>query len=721
MFGALGFSLIVSMVHGAVYVPDLPSHLLSRPGDINLAALIPVYEYSLQNPCGDRIRHSGAVQHVAAFIHAIDRVNSDPHLLANLTLGYAIADDCGSDKTALALTLRHFVPPDATEKECDDRANKTAQVNEGTLGYFPVSGIVGPFHSSGCITVANFLSLVHLPIISPIATNDDLSNKAKYRYFMRMVPPDQYQAKAMVDLLAYFNWTYVSLLNSEGVYGTNGIRQVAKYARLKGICVAYSAEILFQTRASEYDFIMRNLLRHSKSRVIVGFLNHAEGLGILSAAKRVGAAGQFVWIFSDTFNQLYQMAGVEKEALGAFMVAMDVGSLQNVPRSFKQASTYQDENNIFYRDYWRTFFNCNLSNSSCSVYGSKDFETDSLIPLIIDSVMTFAHGLNNSINENCHHAINSRLSDYIKCALEINGSTVLQSLYDTQFEGSVGEIEFDKSGDVLGKYVIKHLTKETDHSYKIVNVGRWSRIDEKIVLGHSKLTWSMNSAQTPESICSKPCETGQYFTYQDVKCCWICRDCRENEILSAKRNSCSPCPPFTWPDNERKRCGHVDPVHIPFSLVSLLLQIAAATVTSVCLILSILFIKFRNKRLIKASSKELSALILFGIILTSTCIYFMVAKPSKTICVVNYVGFGLSFTLAYGPLLAKVNRIYRIFEGAKSGVTRTKYTSPRAQILISLAMILNQVGRLKYIAIVIYHNNGDTYPGRTLLFINIEV
>lgn len=39
-----------------------------------------------------------------------------------------------------------------------------------------------------------------------------------YRYFLRVVSSDVLQAQAMVDLVVYMNWTYVSTVHTEGQY-----------------------------------------------------------------------------------------------------------------------------------------------------------------------------------------------------------------------------------------------------------------------------------------------------------------------------------------------------------------------------------------------------------------------------------------------------------------------------------------------------------------------
>ncbi|KAI4803005.1 hypothetical protein KUCAC02_006568 [Chaenocephalus aceratus] len=43
------------------------------------------------------------------------------------------------------------------------------------------------------------------------------------RLLSRVVPPDSYQAQAMMDIVTAMEWNYVSTLASEGNYGESGV------------------------------------------------------------------------------------------------------------------------------------------------------------------------------------------------------------------------------------------------------------------------------------------------------------------------------------------------------------------------------------------------------------------------------------------------------------------------------------------------------------------
>jgi len=66
------------------------------------------------------------------------------------------------------------------------------------------------------LQVQNLLSLFNIPQIGYSATSKDLSDKSLYRYFMRVVPSDKLQARALVDIVLHFNWTFISTVFTEG-------------------------------------------------------------------------------------------------------------------------------------------------------------------------------------------------------------------------------------------------------------------------------------------------------------------------------------------------------------------------------------------------------------------------------------------------------------------------------------------------------------------------
>ena len=68
--------------------------------------------------------------------------------------------------------------------------------------------------SSVTIQVQNLLQLFSIPQIGYSATSPDLSDKTSYKYFLRVVPSDRYQAAAMLDLIG----TYFNILTIDNIW-----------------------------------------------------------------------------------------------------------------------------------------------------------------------------------------------------------------------------------------------------------------------------------------------------------------------------------------------------------------------------------------------------------------------------------------------------------------------------------------------------------------------
>ena len=63
----------------------------------------------------------------------------------------------------------------------------------------------------------NDCNLQGIPQIGYGATTTDLSDKEQFGYFLRTVPSDLWQARAIMELLRHYNWTYIAVVYSAGV------------------------------------------------------------------------------------------------------------------------------------------------------------------------------------------------------------------------------------------------------------------------------------------------------------------------------------------------------------------------------------------------------------------------------------------------------------------------------------------------------------------------
>ena len=61
-----------------------------------------------------------------------------------------------------------------------------------------------------------------------------MSDDRRYDFFSRVVPPDSFQAQAMVDIIRSLSWSYVSTIASEGSYGEKGVEAFTQLSKEAG-------------------------------------------------------------------------------------------------------------------------------------------------------------------------------------------------------------------------------------------------------------------------------------------------------------------------------------------------------------------------------------------------------------------------------------------------------------------------------------------------------
>ena len=113
----------------------------------------------------------------------------------------------------------------------------------------------------------SFSAYFQIPQISYASTGIELSDKSRFEYFSRVVPPDNYQAQALVDVVTKFGWTYVVTLADEGNYGEKGIAAFEELAKAAGKVKGF---INLYIRALFDIWLMRETMEEQVSLYIPG-------------------------------------------------------------------------------------------------------------------------------------------------------------------------------------------------------------------------------------------------------------------------------------------------------------------------------------------------------------------------------------------------------------------------------------------------------------------
>ena len=155
---------------------------------------------------------------------------------------------------------------------------------------------------------------------------------------------------------------------------------------------------------------------------------------------------------------------------------------------------------------------------------------------------------------------------------------------------------------------------------------------------------------------------------------------------------CENCPNGTKPDAKHLEC-----LKLPEEYMTLgsWWAIGSQSFASIGIILTvaviIVFVKYNDTPVVRASGRELSYVLLVGLLSCYLITFLLVIKPSTVICAIQQFSMGLCFSVVYGALFIKTNRISRIFTSAKQSTKRPIFTSPKSQLVMCSGIALIQV------------------------------
>ncbi|PNJ16260.1 GRM5 isoform 1 [Pongo abelii] len=239
------------------------------PGDIIIGALFSVHHQPTVDKVHERkcgaVREQYGIQRVEAMLHTLERINSDPTLLPNITLGCEIRDSCWHSAVALEQSIE-FIRDSLISSEEEEGLVRCV---DGSSSSFrskkPIVGVIGPGSSSVAIQVQNLLQLFNIPQIAYSATSMDLSDKTLFKYFMRVVPSDAQQARAMVDIVKRYNWTYVSAVHTEG----RGVKKEEMHKRDQTLMLSFMRCVFFRFEEIRWnDSLVYDALENENIQVL---------------------------------------------------------------------------------------------------------------------------------------------------------------------------------------------------------------------------------------------------------------------------------------------------------------------------------------------------------------------------------------------------------------------------------------------------------------------
>lgn len=665
--------LLVAIATLAQYVTCQDGSVLV-PGELLIGGLVPIHTHEPKNlvQCG-KINERFGIQRLEAMLFAIDNINKDDSILRNISLGLEVFDTCSSETIALDRALK-FV-------------KRRISVREQHVTGDPVmAGVIGPAFSSISVQVAHLFRLFQIPQVSFDSTSYELSDKKRFEFFSRTVPHDLYQAKALVDIAKFMNWSYVSVVYSDDTYGTMGFQAVKEEASKAGICIAVAEKVEIQSAKGVFGGIIDKLLSEPQAKTVVVFSSQERQIvHLLQAAKDKGQSGEFQWLGTDAWGNVLWLKGLEEVALNTITVSPKAVELKGFREHFYELHPKQNIRNPWFKEFWERHFNCSIAketNGDCSQLNLtlSNNPLDNQVANAMDAVYVFAHALDAVQKDKCPdtQTVCERMRN-------ISGREILEYIRRVSFIGVSGNpIHFNADGDVKGRFDVFMLIKR-GNQYADIQIGEW---DQKL---------SLKPNLAPElkatvSSCRPICKSNEVkiAVFGKETCCWTCRLCNGNHYL-VNDTACEQCPLGYTPTPNGRACTKIDIMYfgkdLKFALPAA--GFAGLGIVTTLFVIAVL-IKFDKTPLVKACGRELSHMLLVGILLAFSVTFVAVLKPNNAACVARFFASGVCFSVCYASLFIKTNRISRIFN-RKNLAKRPILILPFSQFVLVAAVVSVQI------------------------------
>ena len=638
-----------------------------QKGNITLGVILELHVKDAEDQCGEM--YTFGLGNIEAITFAIEKINNDPNLLPNVTLGFDIRDYCDSPVLAME-TATHFVKTNYLNEFIKEQNDKSAELTSHKMNLTsPISAVIGCGDSSSSILVSSLLQVDGIPMISHSATSEELSSPY-FGAFFRTIPADGEQAKAMVDIIEHFRWTYIAAVAVDHSYGRYGLRALEREAYdRKTFCIAFSEYFTRSGYKGKIKAIVRKLREAKNIKVVVLWSTYEPAKRFLEEANAQGLEGR-------TFLMSEGIAVTNPHVMGESSAILD-GALGIRPYLFADESfekhlkglTVKDTRqsaNPWWNEFWTNHLNC--SKDTCDDQAKMDNQVFSklhhaYIPYLTDAVYALAHALDSLFE--CKEP--RRLLQKGKCPksfYNLKPEDILFYLRNVSFPGITGQIQFTENGDPLSStYDIVNVQKKGEN-YKNVKVGIWrGERHATLKINSTLIKWSDGESKPPMSTCRQSCPPGTKQTAA-VSCCWECISCPVGSISTQFSSpNCTECPQQQMSNEDGTACLPLPVTNIQWKDTTAILFsiLTAIGLFGTCLTFAVL-VKSQNTPLVKASNRELSFLLIFAIALCYILTMFHIAKPTTTLCCILYPWRYFTNTACVSILFLKTNRLVRAFQ-----------------------------------------------------------
>ncbi|OCT56611.1 hypothetical protein XELAEV_18004644mg [Xenopus laevis] len=677
------------------------------------------------------------------FIFAIEKINNDPILLANVTLGYHIYDSCGDPRKAVRSVFQIL------------SGTREPVPNYSCVGKRNIAGFIGDLTSDTTVPIAQILSLFGYAQISYGATGSLLSNRVAFPYFFRTVESDNSHYFALSKLLKYFGWTWVGII----IFSENNedLKLLSHHLSNNGICVEFHIKIHNYNTDVNYE-PYKEIIQNSLTSVIVfcgtASMHMIGGLSLLSDAFStktiivsftVAANSQILdyapKLFMGCLGLLqyfsYSLDSPERRLFLETIYPLKYPKdklLENIwIRYYSCLSEDQDKNTLFAKIYKHKLQNCTGWERISHLH---QFDNKFYSPRVLLSVNTMSRALHDIHVSHSKQALTSKI--VYKFQLHYYLRNILYDIHEDKTS------VFVENGEPISQYLIYNCLLDMDGRIAVTNVGLfipWAPSDQKMHKG--SIRWKTNNSQIPRSQCSDSCLPGYRKAPRGrtKACCYDCVPCSEGEIsnitgmanitfsgfrpylLTKHSENCIRCPDMEWPTNKKRWCTAKRIEFLSYSedVISVLYLMFSAILFLITVLVLGIFIKYQDSPIVRANNRSLSFLLLVSIKLSFLSVFLFLGRPVDITCMLRNITFGITFSIAVSSLLAKTIMVYVAFKATKPGSSWRKWVGVKlSNSVVLFCSSIQIIICMTWLAISPPFQELDlhTYPGTIIIQCN---
>uniref|UniRef100_A0AAR2IX47 G-protein coupled receptors family 3 profile domain-containing protein n=1 Tax=Pygocentrus nattereri TaxID=42514 RepID=A0AAR2IX47_PYGNA len=655
---------------------------LSKEGDIIIGGIFPFHNsWEISELVYLVNLDFRGFQYSQSLIFATEEINNSSSLLPGVSLGYKIYDTCRST----AMTVRTVMAlVNGNEKTVlDEPCTKPAQVQT----------IIGDTYSSPSMAIASSIGPFRIPMISHYATCNCLSDKRKYPSFLRTIPSDYYQSRALAEMVKHFGWTWVGAIRRDDDYGNSGMATFTEAAEQLGICLEYSLTF-FKTYSQEKVLRIIQQIKSSTSRVIVGFLDDMD-LGILLRVFFEHNITGYQWVGTEAWIFDPVLAALDEHSIlqGAIGLAIPKTTVTGLQDFILDINPLKSAGRDIFPKFWEALFGCKYTLPN----DSDDTKVCTGEEKLSEIENTFTDMSPMPIFSNVYkavYAVAHTLHDLLGCTQtcptkkQPDPFTFLEHLKRVHFKTKDGEeVYFDENGDPPAKYDIINWQKGEENQHEFVTVGLYDSsfpAQNRLAVNMASIVW------VPVSVCSESCPPGTRKAVQKGKpiCCFDCIPCAEGEINSIQ---CEQCYQDYWSNHHRDECVKKEIEFLSYEeTMGILLTAVSIFGAFITITIAIIFFRYKNTPIVKANNSELSFLLLFSLALCFLCSLTFIGQPSEWSCMLRHTAFGITFVLCISCVLGKTIVVLMAFRATLPGSNVMKWFGPPQQRLSVLTFTLIQ-------------------------------